>query len=233
MTQPPSASSGGAAPLSLVQRFFGVLTSPKATYESVVSFPRWVGMLVLTTAITLVVVGAFMFTSVGHDIIVQQGLARGQTAEQAEMGATIGQYIAPVFILVFSPLLTLAAAGILLGVFAITGGTASFKQVLAVWVHSGVVPAVAGIVNTAVNYFRATDVNITSLAGLSQAFGEKSFLANFISTFDLVTLWWLFVLAVGLAVLYRRRTQNIFLALMGVHVVISLAVAAVKGAFGG
>lgn len=233
MTQPPSASSGGAAPLSLVQRFFGMLTSPKATYESVVSFPRWVGMLVLTTVITLVVVGAFMSTEVGHDIVVQQGIARGQPAEAAEMGAKIAKYVAPVFILVLSPLMTLAAAGILLGVFAITGGTASYKQVLAVWVHSGVIPAVAGIVNSVINYFRATDVNVTSLAGLSQAFGEKSFPANFISTFDLVTIWWLFVLAIGLAVLYRRRTQNIFLALMGVHVVISLAVAAIKGAFGG
>ena len=49
MTQPPSASSGGAAPLSLVQRFFGMLTSPKATFENVVSWPRWFGMLALTT----------------------------------------------------------------------------------------------------------------------------------------------------------------------------------------
>ena len=97
----------------------------------------------------------------------------------------------------------------------------------------GVRPAVAGIVNSAINYVRATDVNITSLAGLGQAFEENSFLANFVSTFDLVTLWWLFVLAIGLAVLYRRRTQNIFLALVGVHVVISLVVAAVKGAIGG
>ena len=45
-------------------------------------------------------------------------------------------------ILIFMPLMTFAVAGILLGVFAITGGSASYKQVLAVYVHSGVIGTV-------------------------------------------------------------------------------------------
>ena len=72
MTQPPSASSGGAAPLSLVQRFLGMLTSPKATFENVVSWPRWFGMLALTTAIFWVAFAGFMLSSVGHDVIVTE-----------------------------------------------------------------------------------------------------------------------------------------------------------------
>jgi hypothetical protein len=46
-------------------------------------------------------------------------------------------------------------------------------------------------------------------------------------------VWWLFVLAVGLAVLYRRRTQPIAFGLFGVYAVIALGVAAVMSRLGG
>jgi hypothetical protein len=217
----------------LVQRFLGVLTSPKSTFESVVSFPRWGGILVLTTLLIAVTVGAFMMSSVGHDVMIAQAVERGAPADAAEMQAKIGGYIAPVAVLIFSPVMALIISGVLMGVFAITGGSASFKQVLAVVTHAGVISTVAGVVNTAINYFRASGVNVTSLAGLAQALPEKSFLAAFIGTFDIVTFWWLFVLAVGLAVLYRRRTQSIFIAFVAVHLVISLAVGGIKVAMGG
>jgi hypothetical protein len=233
MTQPPSASSGGAAPLSLGQRCLGILVSPKSTFESVVSWPRWVGVLVLTTLVIATVVGAFMFSDVGRDVVLEQAAKSGAPAEAAEMQAKFAKFIAPIAILIFSPVVALASAGILMGVFAITGGTASFKQVLAVVVHAGIVSTAAGIVNTGVNYIRATGVNITSLAGVAQAFPEKSFMAAFLGTFDLVTFWWLFVLAIGLAVLYRRRTQSIFIAFIAVHLVISLAIGGIKTAMGG
>ena len=70
------------------------------------------------------------------------------------------------------------------------------------------------------NYFRGSAVNLTSLAGLAQAFPEKSFMAGLLSSIDLTTFVWLFVLAIGLAVLYRRRTQSIFLGFVVVPAVI-------------
>ena len=97
-----------------------------------------------------------------------------------------------------SPIIALVIAGVLMGVFAITGGSASFKQVLATSVHAGVVSTVAGVINTIINYVRATTVNITSLAGLGQAFAEKGFVAGFLGALDLAVLWWLFVLALGM-----------------------------------
>ena len=65
--------------------------------------------------------------------------------------------------------MTFAVAGILLGVFAITGGSASYKQVLSVYVHSGVIGTVAGAINAVINYFMASDTNVTSLAGIGNA----------------------------------------------------------------
>lgn len=233
MTQPPSASSGGAAPLSLMQRFVGMLTSPKATYENVVSWPRWVGMLALTTGITVVAVAAFMLSDVGRDIILKQQLEAGAPQEQAEMAANIGRYFPPIAILIFMPLMTFAVAGILLGVFAITGGSASYKQVLSVYVHSGVIGTVLGVINAVINYFMASDTNVTSLAGVGNAIAEKGFVPGFFSALDLTIFLGLFVLAIGLGVLYRRRTPSIFMGLCAVYLVIAVVVGAVKAAFAG
>jgi len=233
MTQPPSASSGGAAPLSLVQRFLGMLTAPKATFENVVSWPRWFGMLALTTAITVIAVGAFMMSYVGRDIILKQQLEAGAPQEQAAMAANIGRYFPPIAILIFMPLMTFAGAGILLGVFAITGGSASYKQVLSVYVHSGVIGTVAGAVNALINFFMASDTNVTSLAGIGKAIAEKGFVPGFFSALDLTIFLGLFVLAIGLGVLYRRRTPPIFMGLCAVYLVIAVVVGAVKAAFAG
>jgi hypothetical protein len=233
MTQPPSASSGGAAPLSLVQRFVGILTSPKATYENVVSWPRWGGMLVITTLITVVTVFVFLSTEVGRDIVMKQQIEAGAPAAQAEMAVKFSRFIAPVAMVIFIPLFALAVSGILLGVFAITGGSASFKQVLSVYVHSGVVGTVAGVVNGVINYFLATDTNVTSLKGIGNAFAEKGFLAGFFGALDLTFFLGLFVLAIGLAVLYRRRTAPIFLSLSAVYLVVALVIGGVKAAMAG
>ena len=50
---------------------------------------------------------------------------------------------------------------------------------------------------------------------------------------DLFVVWWVFVLAVGIGVLYRRRTQPIAMGLFGTYAVIALAVAAVMSRLGG
>jgi hypothetical protein len=233
MAQPPSAHSGGAAPLSLAQRFIGMLTSPKATFESVVSFPRWLGMMVVTGLILTLTGAIFAYTSVGQDILVGQYVEGGMPQAQAE---TFAKY-APIITLVAAPffvvLFTLIQAGILMGVFAITGGSASFKQVLAVIVHAGVIGAVIEPLNQVVNYVRHSAVKITSLAGIGNAFAEKSFPAFFFSALDLAIFLGIFVLAMGLGVLYRRRTAPIFAGLAGLYVVIAIVIGVVRASMAG
>jgi hypothetical protein len=100
-------------------------------------------------------------------------------------------------------------------------------------VHSGVIGTVAGVINAVINYFMASGTNITSLAGIGNAFAEKGFFAGFFSALDLTIFLGLFVLAIGLGVLYRRRTPPIFLGLSAVYLVIAVVIGAVKAAFAG
>ena len=62
---------------------------------------------------------------------------------------------------------------------------------------------------------------------------EGSFLGKLLGMIDLFIVWWVIVLAIGLGVLYRRRTQPIAIALFGVYAVIALGGAAIMSRFGG
>ena len=231
MTQPPSASSGGAAPLSLVQRFVGMITSPKSTFESVVSFPRWFGIFAITVALSIAVSTAFFWSEVGQSAFIDQMKAGNPavTDQQAQMAVTVTKYVTPIGGPIFAVLFLLALAGILMGVFAITGGSASYKQVLAVVAHAGVVSTLAQVVLMVANYFRGSMVSVTSLQGLGQAFSEHGFMAGFLGAIDLWWFWYFLVLAIGLGVLYRRRTAPIFISFTVLYLVIALAVGTYKG----
>src|SRR5436190_18040074 len=119
MTQPLSAPSGGAAPLSLAQRFFGVITSPKSTFESVVAFPRWFGIFAVTVALSVVASTAFFWSEVGQSAFIDQMKVGNPavTDQQAHMAVTVTKYATPIAGPIIAILFLLAIAGILMGVF--------------------------------------------------------------------------------------------------------------------
>jgi hypothetical protein len=241
MTQSPSAST--AAPLSLFQRYVGIIVSPKSTFASVVSYPRWLGMTLL---VTYIAVGAqFVFTStetgklasLEQQIDMMERFGQKVTPEaEAQMRASIDKPLTRAIPLVVGPILgivfTALIAGILFGVFAVTGGTASFKQVMAVAAHAGVISSLSALFSLPFWFMKGSMSGVTNLGALWVG-DERAFVARFLGTIDLFWLWYVFVLAVGLAVLYRRRTQPIVIALLGVYMVIAGVIATAMAAFGG
>jgi hypothetical protein len=137
-------------------------------------------------------------------------------------------------VLVFTPIMTLVFAGIMFLVFnVIMGGDRSFKQVYAVFVHAGVISTLGQLFTGPLNYFRGAVTSATNLAVLLPMVDPKSFLGRVLAMTDLFLIWYLLVLAIGLAVLYRRRTQPIALTLYGVYGAGVLVIAAVMSALGG
>jgi hypothetical protein len=62
---------------------------------------------------------------------------------------------------------------------------------------------------------------------------EGSFLGRLLGTIDVFLVWQLIVLAIGLGVLYRRKTGPIATTLFVIYGVIALMIAAVMSRFGG
>ena len=61
----------------------------------------------------------------------------------------------------------------------------------------------------------------------------SSFIARFLGTVDLLLVWWAMVMAIGLAVLYQRRTTPIAIALLMAYGLLATITASARGILGG
>jgi hypothetical protein len=235
-TFPPS-SEGPA--LSLPARVWGILTAPRETFADVVARPRWFGMMALVLIISAVCMGAFFSTQVGQtawlDQVVEKARQSGQEMPEAQWAAMqkMASYMGIIYAvsaLVIAPIMWLAVSGLLFAVFnAALGGTSSFKQLFAVFVHSTAITVVQQLFVAPLNYVRETMTSATNLAVFLPMLDESSFLAKLLGTIDLFLIWWVVVLSIGLAVLFKRKTGPIAAGLFIVYGVIAVVVAAFFG----
>ena len=238
-----SVTTGGPPPLGLPARFVGIITSPKETFQSVAAHPRWLGMLLLVTVIIAVCTALPMTTDAGKEATLRasvEGMEQfgvtvsDQMYEQMRGRLWFAPYQTAIGVLFISPIVTLVFAGILYLVFnVLMGGGATFKQLFAVFVHASVISALQQLFTGPLNYFRGAVTSATNLAVLLPMVDPKSFIGRVLAMTDLFLIWYLLVLAIGLAVLYRRRTQPIALTLYGVYGAGVLVIAAVMSALGG
>jgi hypothetical protein len=224
------------APKSLVARYICIITAPRATYESVVAHPKWFGMLATVAVVLALLIGGFHLTKVGQEAWLDAALNSpfsGQVSDQQiqgmeKMAPFIG-YITVAYMLVVMPIFMVIISGILFAIFnAAMGGNATFKQVFTVCVHAGPIGVLSQLFTVPLNYFRGTMTSATTLAVLLPMLDDKSFLAKLLGMIDLFLIWQVIVLSMGLAVLYRRRTQPIATALLVVYAIIAVIVAFVR-----
>ena len=243
MAQTMTAERAATGSRSLPARFAGVLFSPRATYADVAARPRWFGIFLTVFLITATAATALMSTEIGRNAVVDQQISQAEAygrhlnQEQIDAFEKMSAYYAygaPVLQLVFLAFGCLLVAGIAFAVFnAALGGDATFKQVFAVVAHSSVVLAVLALFATPLAYARESVSSATNLAVFLPFLDERSFAARLLGAIDLTYIWWMVSLAIGLGVLYRKRTGPIATTLLVIYVVIGLVVAAIKTASSG
>ena len=101
----------------LISRFLGVITSPKATFQTVAAHPRWFGMFLLTTLIIAVCTSFPMFTEWGRQAALEQ-----QVHQMQSFGMEIGdeQYARMEQGMKIAPYTTFAGVLIVSPIFAVT-----------------------------------------------------------------------------------------------------------------
>lgn len=222
--------------MNVFARFIGILTAPRPTFQQVVARPKWFGMWVLTTVMIAIGAALPMTTEAGKVAAVEQqvssmeGFGFQVSDEQyAQMmkGTAMLPYTTAAGVVVGGLVMALIIAGILWAIFnAGLGGDASYKQMLTVLVHASAVSAAGQLFTGPLNYFRGAVSSATNMSVLLPMLEETSFMGRLAGAIDLFIIWWLIVLSIGLAVLYRRRTQPIAMTLFGIYAVIALGVAA-------
>jgi len=243
MTNTAAAAGVSPAPKSLVARFIGVITSPRETFISIVAWPKWLGMLALTTVIIAFFSALPMTTEAGRQAAIDQQVetmksfgmeVNDQMYAQMEKSSKMMPYTTGGSVLFISPIFAVIIAGILFAIFnAALGGEATFKQVFSVLVHAGAVSALSTVFSGIVNYFRGGMGSAANLGALLPMLPERSFAANLLGTVDVFLVWYVIVLAMGLGVLYKRRTQPIAISLLAFYAVVAIVIAIVKSRVGG
>jgi len=233
----------GAPAKSLPARLIGVLMTPRNAYAAVAARPRVLGALLVVALISGLCIAAFSATEVGKNAIFDQQRSSMESfgvqlndaqLQQMEARLRFAPYFGAVGQFVFLPVTALIIAGIAFAVFnAALGGDATFKQVYAIVVHSGVIVAVQQLFTLPLDYVRETLSSPTNLMVFLPFLEENTFVARLLGTIDLFLIWWSISLAIGLGVLYRKRTGPIATTLLVVYVAIGLVIAAIKTALAG
>ena len=102
------------------------------------------------------------------------------------------------------------------------------KQVYAVVAHAGVVSMLAGVLSAGLITIGAPPTGPNppgaNLGIFVPMLDETSFVTQFLSAIDLVLVWWIVTLSIGLAVLYKRRTGGIAFTLFCLYVLFALVI---------
>jgi hypothetical protein len=223
----------------LVGRLVGVLLSPKETFAAIAAKPRWLGVMIITMAMSSAAYYVILSSQDMQDAIVDQqvrAMESGGNVASDEQVANVERFIGylpvgyAVGIFVLGPLFGAAIAGIVTGIFTtLMGGNGTFKQVFAVMSHAGFIPAISALFIAGMLAAGVKPVGVrppgANLGVFLPMLEETSFLAVMLRSIDMFLLWWMVVLAIGLGVLYKRRTGPIATTFIGLYVVIALLIA--------
>lgn len=230
---PASGPSGG-----VFSRAAGMVLSPAATFADVIRVPRPAGILFLVCLVIGLAAALPQFTERGQQQLLtlqrqqmeRMGLA--VTPEMAEAMARRAPYagyqtFAAMFVVL--PVFSMLVGGFCWAVFnVVLGGTATFKQVLAIVAHSQVIRGLGAVVSAPIIWVQGLGsvAGPFNLGALAPTVDPSSLLAATLGGLDFFSLWQAVVVAIGLGVLYHRRSTGIAIALIAVYVGLVAAFAA-------
>ena len=237
MTQATTVEGTPAQGPGLLARLIGVVLSPRETYAAVAARPKWFGALAVVLLVTAGAQTWFVSTDVGQGLVLDQQIraveAFGiQVSDEmyAQMEARMQNavYTTGGSLLVFAPIANAFVAGVIVVVFSMMlGGAGTFRQVFAIVVHSGVITAIQQVFTVPLS------LALGRLAGANLAIfmpmlPEDSFATLFLGAIDLFLVWWVFSLAIGVGVLYKKRTGPIATGFLLIYGAIALVIAFVR-----
>ena len=218
----------------LFARIVGVLLSPRATYAAVAAKPRVLGALLVVLVVSGLAQGVFLSSEVGQQLALDQQVRSmeafginitDQMYDQMEQNLGRAAITGPISQAIFLPIVMAIEAGIFVVIFSLLmGGAATFRHVFAVVTHSSVIVALQQVFSMTLSYFsgKAASANLGIFVPMLE---ERSVVTLFLGSIDLFLVWATINLAIGLGVLYKRRSGPIATVMLGLYVVIALAIA--------
>lgn len=241
---PPStlAPTSTAPEMSTAETITGVFFEPSRTFEALRARPRFlvVGLILLVLAIvvTMVLYARVDMGQFIRDRIERSPNAAQVTEQQKDMQVKVGKTFGMVLIPLSVPIAIAAGAALYLLLVMAFGGSISYKQSLAVWVYSWLPPSILGaLIALLVLFLKAPDTIVPErmvATNPGALFGEESsrVLVAFLSQFDILRFYGLFLAALGLrkvAKISSGQAWGVVLTLWFLGLLIAVGSAALFG----
>jgi Yip1 domain len=223
-------------------RIAGVLRHPRSTMAALVAAPAFLATWALLLILWLAPATWLLSTDIGRQALVDERVRvveafGGQIGEAAyarlqQSPPWLTYFTSGGRLLLTPPLTVLVALG-LVGLARADGGGLSFLAAMAVSVHASTVLVLQELVATPLHYQRESITSHTNLAVLFPGFGDGTLPARLLGSIELFGLWWLWLLALGVAAATRRPARRYFGRLLVVYVGVAALLAAVVTVAGG
>ncbi len=229
---------------NLAARFLGVILSPRETFEVVAAHPSWLLMALAVVVLTAAPTMWFQSTDIGRQAALDESVrymqSFGMTVSDQAYEALRKSIMEPSTIRMAGSLLAMAVmplviwaiiAGLAMGIVGVLmGGAGTFKKAFSAVVHSNVIGVIGVLVVTPLNYARESMTSATNIGVLLPFLPDGSFLARFFGMMDIFRLWWLAVLAIGLGVVFKKKTGTMAALIFGIYAVFAIGFAAFMAA---
>ena len=224
-----------------MRRVTGVLRHPRATMAEVVRHPAFFTTWVVVLLVAAVCGGLLLSTPIGQQALVDErvrvtealgGRVDDAAYDRLRSDPPVSNYLTSGGRLLLTPPVTLLVAAGLVGLARFDGARVTFVTALAIVVHATVVLALQQVVAAPLHYVNESLTSPTNLASILRVFDEGSVPARLFGTIDVFGLWWMWLLAVGLAAATGRPARQYIWRLMAVYLGVAAIVAAVFAVFG-
>lgn len=219
--------------MSAVGRIVGIYFSPRQTFEYLRGKPKWLVPFILICLVAMI--SNFLARDIAINEQKERVLMSDRIPEERKdeiieriEGSAAGpqayiQYAATP-VVIFIIVVAVAALFLFFGNM-LFGGQASFRQMLSMYAHAGVIALPAAIVKVPLMLSQQSLRVYTNLAILLPADAEQTFLHRLLAKFDLFTVWEVILLIIGVSAVYRFSTgkaSTIVLILWALWIVVSV-----------
>jgi hypothetical protein len=222
-TTPVSAAVPDAQPsLSPVARIFGVLFSPRKTFEDIVRKPSWVAPVVVSTVLSIMAVVTLNQRVNWREYIVQQieksPQAAQMSADQKQQRAEVGAKFAVTIVYVAGVLVPICFALlvglVMMGAYNLFAGAgARFATSFAIVAHAAMVGIVSTPLFLLVLFLRpygTIDPDNPVVTNLGALLPDESakWLVTLCKSLDIFTIWILILIAIGFAAVNSKKLKG-------------------------
>jgi hypothetical protein len=225
-----------AKPVSSMGRFFGVIFSPKPTFESIAQYPTWLAPLIVLTLFSFIMSSVLAKRADWREVVREQLDSSGRLdkippdkrADTIGGGAIIAKNATFVAGLIGPPLVILISSAIYLGAFnLIFGAQFKFKTTISIVSYASIPSALRAILGTVILLLKdPTTINpnnfVASNVAAFLASDSPKWLITLGSFLDLFAFWSIVLTAIGFSVVSPKKVG--LGAAMGVVIGVYLAI---------